>query len=455
MGSGKRNKKKKNQGTPNTANSNTDTNKMTTTMSSPGTSPFYENHFDHFETDIITNKCEERINLSSNSPFPSPILSPTPIVLMKEVVNVAATEEKLENDDDEETTRVKLNFEPAAATKSPASDETKIEKLESILGEQSESVQEQTTTQSYSTIATTNNNYNVLLLETNRDLRLALADSVLEISLLEEELERVKKQLQKELDSRPYMIAEACEDLCERLKKAEVAIERERRDSNAGKNAWTELNAMKKKIAEDDRNKTMTTSKEEDEREREKQVLKDALGNAEDRIIVMFAELNASKVELNRLREENSELNATKVTRNKDDNALLISPRSAVQEELELAKLMKKNAEQRDRESFKKMEEAEKQIEAASRVVEKLKNENEQIRREYENLKRSMNIVLAEENPTIASAPSEVVSIDDDSFKKVNAVRKRERPSVFSPLSLTWYFVSGGDKAPILVANNV
>ena len=244
MGSGKRNKKKKNQGTPNTANSNTDTNKTTTTMSSPGTSPIYENHF---ETDIITNKCEERINLPSNSPFPSPILSPTPIVLMKEVVNVAATEEKLENDDDEETTRVKLNFEPAAATKSPASDETKIEKLESILGEQSESVQEQTTTQSYSTIATTNNNYNVLLLETNRDLRLALADSVLEISLLEEELERVKKQLQKELDSRPYMIAEACEDLCERLKKAEVAIERERRDSNAGKNALTELNAMKKK----------------------------------------------------------------------------------------------------------------------------------------------------------------------------------------------------------------
>ncbi len=115
----------------------------------------------------------------------------------------------------------------------------------------------------------------------------------------------------------------------------------------------------------------------------------------------MFADLNATKVELNRLREENTELktkhalsetklselmNQREEEQGKQHNQMT-SPR-AVKEELELANLMKKNAGMRDKESHKKMEEAERQKEAAVKVVEKLRTENDEMKRAYEKLRK-------------------------------------------------------------------
>ena len=64
----------------------------------------------------------------------------------------------------------------------------------------------------------------------------------------------------------------------------------------------------------------------------------------------------------------------------------MTSPR-AVKEELELANLMKKNAEMRDKESYKKVEEAERQKEARLKVLEKLRTESDEMAYAYEKLK--------------------------------------------------------------------
>jgi hypothetical protein len=348
-------------------------------------------------------------------------------------------------------------------------------------------------------------------LETNRDLRSALADSISELASLEEENERLNEQVRKEIDiERPKLIAEACEDLSERLQRAEVAIERERREATNGKFALTELHATKQKLADalqlvKEGRKSNANSGEEKANENEEmtnveteriRVMKEALEKAEDKVLVMFADLSATKVELNRLREENTELKTkhalleTKLEdmhnqreqekgqgkdsapdtndtrgnvehRHEHQHQMMMSPR-AVKEELELASLMKKNAEMRDRESHKKMEEAERQKDAAVKVVEKLRTENEEIRRENEKLRRrflleqdSSNIgqdVELARNDKVHSGTERAEKISEKTSvtKKVAVVvaKKRERPSVLRLPSFAWYFISGSDKAP-------
>jgi hypothetical protein len=123
---------------------------------------------------------------------------------------------------------------------------------------------------------------------------------------------------------------------------------------------------------------------------------------------------------------------------------------------------MKKNAEMRDRESHKKMEEAERQKDAAVKVVEKLRTENEEIRRENEKLRRrflleqdSSNIgqdVELARNDKVHSGTERAEKISEKTSvtKKVAVVvaKKRERPSVLRLPSFAWYFISGSDKAP-------
>jgi hypothetical protein len=429
-----------------------------------------------------------------------------------------------EADEEEEKERAQgkktLNFvqetllaEESTTSPSPsqASVGTKIEKIESIIA----AAPENSTMQSQTTQTTTQAS-TTLLLETNRDLRSALADSVSELSSLEEENERLRAQIRKEIDiERPKLIAEACEDLSERLQRAEVAIERERREAASGKRALTELQATKQKLAdalkhvEENRDVHKNVSEEKQiENDEQKtmetdriRVMKDTLEKAEDKVLVMFADLNATKVELNRLREENTELKTKcalsetnlndkeqeKIANTERDSSdahakgeeeeeeeeeeqrhhqqqqVMMSPR-AVKEELELANLMKKNAEMRDRESHKKMEEAERQKEHAVKVVEKLRSENEEIRRENEKLRQSLveqdisnrndtgvDVELASSDKVHSSA--ERVEKADEEITKTKKVvaKKRERPSVLRLPSFAWYFISGSDKAPEFV----
>ena len=128
----------------------------------------------------------------------------------------------------------------------------------------------------------------------------------------------------------------------------------------------------------------------------------------------------------------------------------MTSPR-AVKEELELANLMKKNAEMRDKESHKKVEEAERQKEAAVKVLEKLRTENDEMKRAYEKLRK----LLVEQDRgknTDEQIDSEKEISDtvgkEASVKKRVVPKKRERPSVLRLPSFAWYFISGSDKAP-------
>ena len=485
---------------------------------------------DHF---ALEDKIQNKV-VVTNSPFPSPILSPTPTpakkVFPKSTLHETRSNASISSEADEEEEKERaqgkktLNFvqetllaEESTTSPSPsqASVGTKIEKIESIIA----AAPENSTMQSQTTQTTTQAS-TTLLLETNRDLRSALADSVSELSSLEEENERLRAQIRKEIDiERPKLIAEACEDLSERLQRAEVAIERERREAASGKRALTELQATKQKLAdalkhvEENRDVHKNVSEEKQiENDEQKtmetdriRVMKDTLEKAEDKVLVMFADLNATKVELNRLREENTELKTkcalseTKLNdmlnekeqekianterdssdahakgeeeeeeeeeeqRHHQQQQVMMSPR-AVKEELELANLMKKNAEMRDRESHKKMEEAERQKEHAVKVVEKLRSENEEIRRENEKLRQSLveqdisnrndtgvDVELASSDKVHSSA--ERVEKADEEITKTKKVvaKKRERPSVLRLPSFAWYFISGSDKAPEFV----
>ena len=524
MGSGKK-KKKKNSNQNNNNNNNTpqsaarQTSNDAALADTPETPKFIEDHFTR------QNEIQKSVEVITNSPFPSPILSPTPTpakkVIPKSTLNetkstdsIPAEAEIVEERD--EVTEKKLHFiheaeentttstTTAVTSPSPsqASVGTKIDKIESrIAADPIHSQRTQTTTQASTT----------LLLETNRDLRSALADSISELASLEEENERLNEKVRKEIDiERPKQIAEACEDLSERLQRAEVAIERERREATNGKFALTELHATKQKLADalqlvKESRKSNANSGEEKANENEEmtnveteriRVMKEALEKAEDKVLVMFADLSATKVELNRLREENTELKTkhalleTKLEdmhnqreqekgqgkdsapdtndtrgnvehRHEHQHQIMMSPR-AVKEELELASLMKKNAEMRDRESHKKMEEAERQKDAAVKVVEKLRTENEEIRRENEKLRRrflleqdSSNIgqdVELARNDKVHSGTERAEKISEKTSvtKKVAVVvaKKRERPSVLRLPSFAWYFISGSDKAP-------
>ena len=538
MGSGKKKKKKsaihKNNNSNNTPQSAATSNVAAAVAETPETPKvLIEDHF------ALEEKIQNKV-VVTNSPFPSPILSPTPTPAKKMFPKSTLHETRsnasisAEADEEEEKERAQgkktLNFvqetliaedtttrttEVTSPSPSQASVGTKIEKIESIIA----AAPENSTMQSLTTQTTTQAS-TTLLLETNRDLRSALADSVSELASLEEENERLRAQIRKEIDiERPKLIAEACEDLSERLQRAEVAIERERREAASGKRALTELQATKQKLAdalklvEENRDVQKNVSEEKQiENEEQKtmetdriRVMKDALEKAEDKVLVMFADLNATKVELNRLREENTELKTKcalsetklndmlnekeqeKMTNTKRDSSdahakeeeeeeeeqqqhhhhqqqqVMMSPR-AVKEELELANLMKKNAEMRDRESHKKMEEAERQKEHAVKVVEKLRSENEEIRRENEKLRQSLveqdisnrndtgvDVELAS-NDKVHSSAERVEKADEETTttKKVVA-KKRERPSVLRLPSFAWYFISGSDKAPEFV----
>jgi hypothetical protein len=545
MGSGKKKKKKsaihKNNNSNNTPQSaaRPTSNVAAAVAETPETPKvLIEDHF------ALEEKIQNKV-VVTNSPFPSPILSPTPTpakkVFPKSTLHETRSNASIsaEADEEEEKERAQgkktLNFvqetliaedtttrttEVTSPSPSQASVGTKIEKIESIIA----AAPENSTMQSLTTQTTTQAS-TTLLLETNRDLRSALADSVSELASLEEENERLRAQIRKEIDiERPKLIAEACEDLSERLQRAEVAIERERREAASGKRALTELQATKQKLAdalklvEENRDVQKNVSEEKQiENEEQKtmetdriRVMKDALEKAEDKVLVMFADLNATKVELNRLREENTELKTKcalsetklndmlnekeqeKMTNTERDSRdahakeeeeeeeeeekqqqqhhhqqqqqqVMMSPR-AVKEELELANLMKKNAEMRDRESHKKMEEAERQKEHAVKVVEKLRSENEEIRRENEKLRQSLveqdisnrndtgvDVELAS-NDKVHSSAERVEKADEETTttKKVVA-KKRERPSVLRLPSFAWYFISGSDKAPEFV----
>ena len=545
MGSGKKKKKKsaihKNNNSNNTPQSaaRPTSNVAAAVAETPETPKvLIEDHF------ALEEKIQNKV-VVTNSPFPSPILSPTPTPAKKMFPKSTLHETRsnasisAEADEEEEKERAQgkktLNFvqetliaedtttrttEVTSPSPSQASVGTKIEKIESIIA----AAPENSTMQSLTTQTTTQAS-TTLLLETNRDLRSALADSVSELASLEEENERLRAQIRKEIDiERPKLIAEACEDLSERLQRAEVAIERERREAASGKRALTELQATKQKLAdalklvEENRDVQKNVSEEKQiENEEQKtmetdriRVMKDALEKAEDKVLVMFADLNATKVELNRLREENTELKTKcalsetklndmlnekeqeKMTNTELDSRdahakeeeeeeeeeekqqqqhhhqqqqqqVMMSPR-AVKEELELANLMKKNAEMRDRESHKKMEEAERQKEHAVKVVEKLRSENEEIRRENEKLRQSLveqdisnrndtgvDVELAS-NDKVHSSAERVEKADEETTttKKVVA-KKRERPSVLRLPSFAWYFISGSDKAPEFV----
>ena len=545
MGSGKKKKKKsaihKNNNSNNTPQSaaRPTSNVAAAVAETPETPKvLIEDHF------ALEEKIQNKV-VVTNSPFPSPILSPTPTPAKKMFPKSTLHETRsnasisAEADEEEEKERAQgkktLNFvqetliaedtttrttEVTSPSPSQASVGTKIEKIESIIA----AAPENSTMQSLTTQTTTQAS-TTLLLETNRDLRSALADSVSELASLEEENERLRAQIRKEIDiERPKLIAEACEDLSERLQRAEVAIERERREAASGKRALTELQATKQKLAdalkhvEENRDVHKNVSEEKQiENDEQKtmetdriRVMKDTLEKAEDKVLVMFADLNATKVELNRLREENTELKTKcalsetklndmlnekeqeKMTNTERDSRdahakeeeeeeeeeekqqqqhhhhqqqqqVMMSPR-AVKEELELANLMKKNAEMRDRESHKKMEEAERQKEHAVKVVEKLRSENEEIRRENEKLRQSLveqdisnrndtgvDVELAS-NDKVHSSAERVEKADEETTttKKVVA-KKRERPSVLRLPSFAWYFISGSDKAPEFV----
>ena len=539
MGSGKKKKKKsaihKNNISNNTPQSAARTSNVAAAVAETPETPkvLIEDHF------ALEEKIQNKV-VVTNSPFPSPILSPTPTpakkVFPKSTLHETRSNASISSEADEEEEKERaqgkktLNFvqetllaedtttrttEVTSPSPSQASVGTKIEKIESIIA----AAPENSTMQSQTTQTTTQAS-TTLLLETNRDLRSALADSVSELASLEEENERLRAQIRKEIDiERPKLIAEACEDLSERLQRAEVAIERERREAASGKRALTELQATKQKLAdalklvEENRDVQKNVSEEKQiENEEQKtmetdriRVMKDALEKAEDKVLVMFADLNATKVELNRLREENTELKTKcalsetklndmlnekeqeKMTNTKRDSSdahakeeeeeeeeqqqhhhhqqqqVMMSPR-AVKEELELASLMKKNAEMRDRESHKKMEEAERQKEHAVKVVEKLRSENEEIRRENEKLRQSLveqdisnrndtgvDVELAS-NDKVHSSAERVEKADEETTttKKVVA-KKRERPSVLRLPSFAWYFISGSDKAPEFV----
>ena len=527
MGSGKKKKKKNSNQNNNNNNNNNNTPQSAARQTSndaaladtPETPKFIEDHFTR------KNEIQKSVEVITNSPFPSPILSPTPTPAKKVVPKSTLNETKSTDsipaeaeieEERDEVTEKKLHFiheaeentttstTTAVASPSPsqASVGTKIDKIESrIAADPIHSQRTQTTTQASTT----------LLLETNRDLRSALADSISELASLEEENERLNEQVRKEIDiERPKLIAEACEDLSERLQRAEVAIERERREATNGKFALTELHATKQKLADalqlvKESRKNNANSGEEKANENEEmtnveteriRVMKEALEKAEDKVLVMFADLSATKVELNRLREENTELKTkhalleTKLEdmhnqreqekgqgkdsapdtndtrgnvehRHEHQHQMMMSPR-AVKEELELASLMKKNAEMRDRESHKKMEEAERQKDAAVKVVEKLRTENEEIRRENEKLRRrflleqdssntGQDVELAR-NDKVHSGTERAEKISEKtSVTKKGAVvvaKKRERPSVLRLPSFAWYFISGSDKAP-------
>ena len=534
MGSGKKKKKKsaihKNNNSNNTPQSaaRPTSNVAAAVAETPETPKvLIEDHF------ALEEKIQNKV-VVTNSPFPSPILSPTPTpakkVFPKSTLHETRSNASISSEADEEEEKERaqgkktLNFvqetllaEESTTSPSPsqASVGTKIEKIESIIA----AAPENSTMQSLTTQTTTQAS-TTLLLETNRDLRSALADSVSELSSLEEENERLRAQIRKEIDiERPKLIAEACEDLSERLQRAEVAIERERREAASGKRALTELQATKQKLAdalklvEENRDVQKNVSEEKQiENDEQKtmetdriRVMKDTLEKAEDKVLVMFADLNATKVELNRLREENTELKTkcalseTKLNdmlnekeqekianterdssdahakgeeeeeeeeeeqRHHQQQQVMMSPR-AVKEELELANLMKKNAEMRDRESHKKMEEAERQKEHAVKVVEKLRSENEEIRRENEKLRQSLveqdisnrndtgvDVELAS-NDKVHSSAERVEKADEEITKTKKVVaKKRERPSVLRLPSFAWYFISGSDKAPEFV----
>ena len=537
MGSGKKKKKKsaihKNNNNNTSQSAARPTSNVAASVAETPETPkvLIEDHF------ALEEKIQNKVVIT-NSPFPSPILSPTPTpakkVFPKSTLHETRSNASISSEADEEEEKERaqgkktLNFvqetllaedtttrttEVTSPSPSQASVGTKIEKIESIIA----AAPENSTMQSQTTQTTTQAS-TTLLLETNRDLRSALADSVSELASLEEENERLRAQIRKEIDiERPKLIAEACEDLSERLQRAEVAIERERREAASGKRALTELHATKQKLAdalklvEENRDVQKNVSEEKQiENEEQKtmetdriRVMKDALEKAEDKVLVMFADLNATKVELNRLREENTELKTKcalsetklndmlnekeqeKMTNTKRDSSdahakeeeeqqqqqhhhhqqqqVMMSPR-AVKEELELANLMKKNAEMRDRESHKKMEEAERQKEHAVKVVEKLRSENEEIRRENEKLRQSLveqdisnrndtgvDVELAS-NDKVHSSAERVEKADEETTttKKVVA-KKRERPSVLRLPSFAWYFISGSDKAPEFV----
>ena len=390
MGSGKKKKKKRvNQ------NSNVNTSRNSDrayTAAAPADTPETPKMLTNFNQD------DKRIQnvLLTTSPLPSPILSPTPTPAKKMFPNSSLDdkestkqEEKDDDDDDDDDDEAvvkekKLNFQTPAIVEKEATTKPEETTLPSP---------------SQAGVGTKQPTQTTLLLETNRDLRSALADSVNELASLEEDNERLREEIRKEIEIvRPKLIEEACEDLSERLKRAEVAIERERREASSGKLVLAELHTTKQKLAdalklaeehksinatdcEKNLNRERRTERDGTERIR---VMKDALEKAEDRVLVMFADLNATKVELNRLREENTELktkqalsetklsellNQREEEQEKQHNQMT-SPR-AVKEELELANLMKKNAEMRDKESHKKVEEAERQKEAAIKVLEK------------------------------------------------------------------------------------
>ena len=530
MGSGKKKKKKsaihKNNNSNNTPQSaaRPTSNVAAAVAKTPETPKvLIEDHF------ALEEKIQNKV-VVTNSPFPSPILSPTPTpakkVFPKSTLHETRSNASIsaEADEEEEKERAQgkktLNFvqetllaedtttrttEVTSPSPSQASVGTKIEKIESIIAAApGNSTMQSQTTQTTTQASTT------LLLETNRDLRSALADSVSELASLEEENERLRAQIRNEIDiERPKLIAEACEDLSERLQRAEVAIERERREAASGKRALTELQATKQKLAdalklvEENRDVQKNVSEEKQiENEEQKmmetdriRVMKDALEKAEDKVLVMFADLNATKVELNRLREENTELKTKcalsetklndmlnekeqeKMTNTERDSSdahakeeeeeqqqqVMMSPR-AVKEELELANLMKKNAEMRDRESHKKIEEAERQKEHAVKVVEKLRSENEEIRRENEKLRQSLveqdisnrndtgvDVELARNDKVYSSAERVEKADEETTTTKKVVAKKRERPSVLRLPSFAWYFISGSDKAPEFV----
>ena len=90
-----------------------------------------------------------------------------------------------------------------------------------------------------------------IVLETQHELRVALAEAVRESTAQEEEIERLKEELKKQIEiERPKFISEQTKDLQERFKRAEIAIERKRKDASQRNFALAELQATKVKLAE-------------------------------------------------------------------------------------------------------------------------------------------------------------------------------------------------------------
>ena len=191
MGSGKKKKKKRvNQ------NSNVNTSRNSDrayTAAAPADTPETPKMLTHFNQD------DKRIQnvLLTTSPFPSPILSPTPTPAKKMFPNSSLDdkestkqEEKDDDDDDDDDEAVvkekKFSFQTPAIVEKEATTKPEETTLPSSPSQAGVGTKQPTQT--------------TLLLETNRDLRSALADSVNELASLEEDNERLREEIRKEIE---------------------------------------------------------------------------------------------------------------------------------------------------------------------------------------------------------------------------------------------------------------